>query len=426
MEDRRRAGARRAHRSTPEPFWARTRAIALYPLHGGALYALIALTLCSLLGMLPGIGWILSIVTSLAIYKYAFEILRHTADGYLDAPERGFDIGDGVVVRLFALMIVLGVAVFAALLLTGPVGGLLMLLAVVLLQPGFLISLAMDGSLRRALNPAVSIGLALRIGWPYLAAFGLLFVIQASALGAAAWLQRALPPLVADLAVTVVTIWGLFAAFHLMGYLVYQYHAVLGYEPAADAAGAFARHDPDQRVLDEAEQLVRDGHTEDALQVLRSEVRTRAVSLGVHELYQRLLRGSTRHDERREHTRQYIHRLLQEKQERRALALQREALDTDPDFAPLLPEQATLLAERAQLAGQFRLAADGLQAALRAWPKAPERSVWSLQAALLLAERFGEDAQARDLLEDALNRCDDEMQRSKLQAALRAVTIAPV
>ncbi|MXV09126.1 MULTISPECIES: DUF4013 domain-containing protein [unclassified Xanthomonas] len=426
MEDRRRAGASRAHRSTPEPFWARTRAIALYPLRGGALYALIALTLCSLLGMLPGIGWILGIVTTLAIYKYAFEILRHTADGYLDAPERGFDVGDGVVVRLLALVILLGVAVFAALLLTGPVGGLLMLLAVVLLQPGFLISLAMDGSLRRALNPAVSIGLALRIGWPYLAAFGLLFVIQASALGAATWLQRALPPLVADLAVTVVTIWGLFAAFHLMGYLVYQYHAVLGYEPAADAATAFARHDPDQRVLDEAEHLVRDGHTEDALQVLRSEVRTRAVSLGVHELYQRLLRGSARHDERREHTRQYMHRLLQEKQERRALALQREALDADADFVPLLPEQATLLAERAQLAGQFRLAADGLQAALRAWPTAPERSTWSLQAALLLGERFGEDAQARRLLEDALTRCDDDVQRGKLQAALRAVTIAPV
>jgi hypothetical protein len=221
MEDRHRAGASRARRSTPAPFWTRTRAIALYPLRGGALFALIALTLCRLLGMLPGIGWILGMVTALAIYKYAFEILRHTADGYMEAPERGFDIGDGVVLRLLALMIVLGAVVAAAALLAGPVVGLLTLLAVVLLQPGFLISLAIDGSLRRALNPAVSIGLALRIGWPYLAAFGLLFVIQASALTAARWLQHYLPPLASDLAVGVVTIWGLFSAFHLMGYLVY-------------------------------------------------------------------------------------------------------------------------------------------------------------------------------------------------------------
>ncbi|WIH06254.1 hypothetical protein KHF85_07495 [Xanthomonas translucens pv. graminis] len=425
MEDRHRAGASRACRSTPAPFWTRTRVIALYPLRGGALFALIALTLCRLLGMLPGIGWILGMVTALAIYKYAFEILRHTADGYMEAPERGFDIGDGVVLRLLALMIVLGAVVVAAALLAGPIAGMLTLLAVVLLQPGFLISLAIDGSLRRALNPAVSIGLALRIGWPYLAAFGLLFVIQASALTAANWLQQYLPPLASDLAVGVVTIWGLFAAFHLLGYLVYQYHEVLGYEPAAADDATHARHDPDQRVLDEAEQFVRDGHAVEALQLLRGEVRSRAVSLAVHELYQRLLRSGGRADDLREHSRQYINRLLQEKQERRALALLREALDADPDFAPLLPEQASLLAERAQLAGQFKLALDGLLAARRAWPKAPEFSAWSLGAALLLAERCGDDAQARTLLQDALARCEDEAQRGKLQVALKALTIAP-
>jgi hypothetical protein len=425
MEDHRRAGASRAHRTTLVPFWARTRAIALYPLRGGALFALIALTLCRLLGMLPGIGWILGIVTTLAIYKYAFEILRHTADGYMEAPERGFDIGDGVVLRLLALMIMLGAVVAAAAVLAGPVAGLLMLLAVVLLQPGFLISLAIDGSLRRALNPAVSIGLALRIGWPYLAAFGLLFVIQASALTAARWLRHYLPPLASDLAIGVVTIWGLFAAFHLMGYLVYQYHEVLGYEPAAGNDDAYRRHDPDQRVLDEAEQFVRDGHAPEALQLLRGEVRTRAVSLTVHALYQRLLRNGGRADELRDHTRQYINRLLQDKQERRALALLHEALDTDPDFVPLLPEQASLLAERAQLAGQFKLAVDGLLAACRAWPRAAEFGTWSLSAALLLAERFGDDAQARTLLQGALVHCEDEVQRGKLQAALKALAITP-
>ncbi|NEL81458.1 MAG: hypothetical protein G3W61_34915, partial [Xanthomonas perforans] len=81
------------------------------------------------------------------------------------------------------------------------------------------------------------------------------------------------------------------------------------------------------RLLDEAEQYLRDGHSDEAFQALRGAVRSRAVSLAVHELYQRLLRQHHRNDELREHTRQYINRLLQEKQERRALALQREALD---------------------------------------------------------------------------------------------------
>lgn len=426
MEDRFRARAGHAQRSTPEPFWARTRAIALYPLHGPALWSLIALTLCSVLAMLPVIGWIIGIVTWLAIYKYAFEILRHTADGHMQAPEHGFDVGDGTVLRLMLLMFLLFAAVIAVAMITrSPVLTLLALLAVVLLQPGFVISLAMDGSLRRALNPMVPIELATRIGWPYLAAFGLLFVIQASALTASRWIDQWLPPLVGAPVVTLVGIWGLYAAFHLMGYLVYQYHEELGYEPAGHHNHLPERHAPDQRLLDEAEHFVREGQADTALGMLRVEVRSRAVGLPVHELYHRLLRNSDRGEELREHTQHYIGQLLAEKQERRALALLREALDADPDFTPLLPEQAQQLAERAKLGGQFLLAADTLRAMVVAWPKSPAAAQWSLEAALLLAERFGRDDEARQLLEQALTRCEDESQRRKLEAALKALAISP-
>ncbi|ASY84102.1 hypothetical protein CAI18_15825 [Xanthomonas citri pv. punicae] len=154
-------------------------------------------------------------------------------------------------------------------------------------------------------------------------------------------------------------------------------------------------------------------------------MRSRAVSLAVHELYQRLLRQHHRNDELREHTRQYINRLLQEKQERRALALQREALDIDATFTPLTPEQANLLAERAKMAGQFQLVTDGLLAAIAAWPRDPMLPAWSLDAGVLLAERFGRDDQARAVLQDAMDRCDDEALRAKLDAALKAVTIQP-
>lgn len=417
MEDRRRAAGRA---TAPAPFWTRTRAIALYPLHGSAGWALLALTLCSLLGMLPGIGWIIGIVVALGTYAYAFEILRHTANGHLDAPQYGMDVFDGAVMRLLLAMIVMfaGIAMIAvftrSLMLTG-----IALLAFVLLQPGMVISLAIDGSLRRALNPMVPIELATRIGWPYLAAFGLLFVIQASALTANRWLKTYLPPLVDDLAVMVVSTWGLFAAFHLMGYLVYQYHEALGYEP--DHGELPDRHDPDQRLLDEAEGLVRDGHTAAALDSLRGAVRSRAVSLAVHELYHRLLRQGGRGEAVSEHARQYLSRLLDERQERKALAVMRELLDLDAEFVPARAEQAAQLATRAQQGGQFQLATDILLAALRAWPRAPQAPQWSLDAAMLLAERFSRDDEARSLLQQALDATEDDDLRRKLQAALKAL-----
>ncbi|PPT44656.1 hypothetical protein XarbCFBP8132_01290 [Xanthomonas arboricola] len=149
------------------------------------------------------------------------------------------------------------------------------------------------------------------------------------------------------------------------------------------------------------------------------------MSLAVHELYQRLLRQHHRNDELREHTRQYINRLLQEKQERRALALQREALDGDSTFTPLTPEHATLLAERAKMAGQFQLATDGLLAAIAAWPRDRMMPAWSLDAGLLLGERFGRDEQARAVLQNALAQCDDDALRTKLEAVLKAVAIQP-
>jgi hypothetical protein len=418
MEDR---SHRNSSRSTPEPFWQRLPSITFYPVRGAALYALIALTLCTLLGLLPGIGWILAIVVWVGVYRYAFEILRETANGRLAAPENTLYSSDGTVIRLLAMMILMGIFVVVVAAFLGPIVGLAALAAVVFLQPGCVISLAMDGSLRAALNPATPITLAVRIGWPYLAVFLLLFVIQASALTAGKWLHAVMPPIIGDLVLTFFSIWGLFATFHLLGYMVYQYHDVLGFEPEG-APQPLSRNAPDQALLDEAEHFVRDGHPEAAMDALRAAVRSRAVGLPVHELYHRLLRSKGVSDALREHGRQYITRLLAEKEERQAMQVLRELLETDPDFAPADPGQATTLAERARLSGQLQLQLDAQLAMLKAWPRAPLAPQWAVQAALLLAERYSRDDEARALLEDALGRCEDPEQRRKLEAAQRALS----
>ncbi|RXR05173.1 hypothetical protein [Pseudoxanthomonas composti] len=408
----------------PEPFWQRLPSIMSSPLRGAALYTMLALTALSLLALLPGpIGMIFALMTWLGIYKAAFDILRNTADGFMDAPEvaQG-ELIDGAVLRMLALMILMIALVVALAILVSPILALVAMVLCVFMQPGAVISLAMDGSLRRAANPMVSLGLAVRIGWPYLAAFGLLFVIQASAATARHWLGNVMPPVLGDVVLMLVSIWALFATFHLMGYLVYQYHEELGYSPAAHARVDFQRDAPDQRLLDEAEGHVREGRLDTALEVLRADVRSRAVGLPVHELYQRLLAKSGLAGERAEHARYFLGQLLAEKQDRRALALLRESLEADADFVPLTQEQATHLVERARQSGQSQLTVDALHAMLRAWPRAPEFSQWSLDAALLLAERFGRDDQARALLTVALERCEDPAQRPKLEAALRAVS----
>jgi tetratricopeptide (TPR) repeat protein len=114
---------------------------------------------------------------------------------------------------------------------------------------------------------------------------------------------------------------------------------------------------------------VRDGNNAAAMQRLDEEIRTRAVTPEVHELYRRLLRSSADAAAIEKHAALYLNLLMLEKQERKALGLLRESLTANPDFVPLQVEHGDQLAQRARTLGQAQLALDQWQALLRRHPK---------------------------------------------------------
>ncbi|KIQ98373.1 DUF4013 domain-containing protein [Lysobacter sp. A03] len=404
--------------AAPVPFWQRLRAITSYPLRGAAFSSLLALTLTSLLGLIPVIGLVFTIVVWIGAYKYAFEILRTTADGRMEAPEVVLGTDNGVVIRLIAMQLIFIAVLLLATVVGGPVTGLATIVLIAFLQPGCIMSLAMDGSLPHALNPATPLTLVSRIGWPYMAVFALLFVIQASMFTATVWLAEVMPPVVADLMVSAVSFWALFAAFHLMGYLVYQYHEVLGYVPTGTESLP-GRRSPDTDLLAEAEGYVRDGQLDTALELLRGEIRSRAVGLETHGLYRRLLQQVGNAAGLSEHAREYLNVLVMEKHDRRAIGLLRESLDADSDFVPMHVPMAEQLIERARLSGQKQLALDARLALLRAHPRDPSAPGWALENALQLLERGDRDQEARALLAQARERCEDEILQAKIDAATK-------
>lgn len=412
------------HRATrPVPFWHQLPAITLYPVRGAALYSLLALTFASLLAFIPLVGWLISIVTWLAVYKYAFEILRATANGHMAAPEGSLGVDDGVVPRMILMQLIFFGVVIGLALAVGPAPALIALLVIALMQPGCMMSLSMDGSLRHALNPLTALAIALRVGWPYLAVFCLLFVIQASAATAGVWLSRFLPPVVGGVALNFVSFWGIFAAFHLMGYLVYQFHEELGFQPDRHTHGVVTQDHRDADLLDEAGIHVNEGRNPLALELLRAEVRSRAVSLEVHEVYHRLMHQAGDKAGMADHAGVHINLLLNEKQHRRALAVLAEAMAVDPELLPVQPDQGEHLAGLARMSGQHALAADILQSLLRRHPRHANASQWALDAALLLADRLNRDADAVALLEAARTRCDDPATLEKIDATLKPLRL---
>ena len=60
---------------------------------------------------------------------------------------------------------------------------------------------------------------------------------------------------------------------------------------------------------------------------------------------------------------------------------------------------------------------------LRAHPRHPDASRWGLDAALLLVERSGRDDDARALLQQSLERCEDPGLQSKIEAAMKALQV---
>ncbi len=400
--------------STPAPFWERLPEILSYPLRGAAFICVIVLSLFSLLSLLPGIGWILNIVLWLGTFRYAFEVLVCTAHGQMTAPEITARSDSGTAWRFLALWLLCFVAFAAALMFAGPVVALLLALFLSLFLPGSIMALALDGSFLHAINPATVLQILSRIGAPYFGAFALLMLIQLLAIFAEQWMVYLLPWVSLPLA-TACSAWGAFAAFHLMGYLVFQYHQALGFEPE-EAAGKPRLRTRDTDLMDEAEALVADGQTDAAIARLAEEMRQRAVPIAAHELYRRLLRARSDAPALLQHAGAYLNLLLLEKQHRQALGLVRESLDADRDFTPQQPEDGHLLAQRARDGGQAQLAIDMWRAMLKRWPRDPARVDWALEVAALLAQR-DQPGQARQLLQYAARGLDPEP-AARIEAAL--------
>ena len=407
-------------RSIP-PFWSIPGRFAAYPFRGASLTMLIGLSLAQVLTLTAFIGWIIGLLLLGAAYKYAFTILRETAHGRLDPPGGALDAPDSLLLQ-FVVVQLLGIAaVMLTAVLVSPAASLWVLLCFALIQPGITLSLAMDESLAAALNPITWLALLSRLGWPYLALAVLLFAFQFSAAWAAGALTGALPGLLAEVVSQAWFLWGLFATFHVMGYVLYQYHEALGFEPRAHVFDAQRPKGRDQQLIVDAEQLIDAGDAQAALGLLREASRERALGFDVHDLYRRLLREHGSADERLSHGRQLVKQMMIEGQIRPALGLLRECLDLDPAFAPMQPEHGTQLAEQASLMGQSALASDLLAALRAAYPKDPLRPHWALLEAQVLIERLGRDADARAVLNAALPLCEDADLRARLEALLLAI-----
>lgn len=380
------------------PFWNRLREISLYPLRGDALMTIGLLALGRLFTLLP-FGWLINIAIWVGVYKYAFEVLRNSANGRTEPPVGSLNVDEAMGRRAISLQIGFVALNVLGYLLFGFVGGAIVSVLLAFGLPGAFMSLAMDENVLHALNPATWLQVMARLGWPYFVAAGLCLVINASMANAQALLLPFLPYMIALIVFYFLAHYAVVATFHLMGYLIYQYHDELGYEVVAQPQARRASDDPDQTLLDQSAELVRAGKPEDAATLLREHIRERGGSDAVHTQYRKLLRVAGNNEELLRHGREYVTTLLAQDKDKRALDIVRECGEIDPTFAPTQAADVTRLAHKAADWGLTQVAIRLLSGFHKRFPKSADIPKNYLLVAKLMHDKLGQDAEAQALLQ---------------------------
>lgn len=384
------------------PFWERLRAMLAYPLQSEALLTISVLAGLRLFGLIPGAaGWILNLLITVGLLRYAAEVLTASANGETDAPN-GYSTPDEVgwtVLKVQILLLLLAVFTWAvgAYLGLGTLSFVLPFL-IALGTPAALIFAAIDQDTLGSLNPLMWLQTIVRIGWPYVAAALLCVLILYSEANAKALALPFLPGPLATVGHYFIAHYATIVTFHLLGYLVYQYRDALGFEIAEKPKSLGRPRDPDQGVLDDSERLAADGDTQGAARVLGEHINERGATDAVHARYRKLLALHKDSAALTCHSRQYLNVLIAHDRWREALDFWSECRNGDPALWPSDPDQVLELVDKARELGKPELAVKFASGFGRDHAKHGSVPAVHLSLAKALAGQMNQREEARKLL----------------------------
>jgi tetratricopeptide (TPR) repeat protein len=333
-------------RNLIEPFWNRMPRIFSYPVSMHALILMSVLAVATLLFSGPGFfNAALSGVIWMIVIKYSFEALKATARGNLKPPAITAETISQDFLQVFkqfgiyfAIFIAFGWISATA----GILAGFAFMIAALYFVPSMIIILVTSGSLMHALNPVVFVGLAFRIGWAYLLMYFFLFLLASAPAYLSQYIIRFLPEdlhlLLFGFAKSFYTI----VSYHLMGYVILQYHEKIGYEvayedfrdPDSEDYGS-PKIDPDANVLREVAPLIQGGKLDEAISAIQKLTEEQEIAgVTLSERYYNLLKMRKRKAEMLKHGVKHLDILVENNQREKALAVFVECRKLDAAFLP--------------------------------------------------------------------------------------------
>lgn len=394
------------------PFWQRLPKFFLYPMQLGSMLRIAGYSVVAGFSMFlpPPFGGLLRAILWIVFLKYAFVVMERTANGQFDEPNdlNGNEGGDvAQVMRQFGLFMILGLVVGLLAYMFGSTGYVLGSLMLSVVMPAGIMIIAVSSSLPQALNPFQILFYMGTIRSPYFALCFFIFSLS----GSGEWVQGFLYThmdswLVLPL-LGFVEFYFTLIIYHMMGYAVYQYHEKLGLHAAVSFEDAQAKQSTGKTVdpiYAKLGALLAEGHHDEAIDLLREELRTRWESNELHERYQKLLFASGKQIPAMQHAREFINKLVNEKRMFQALDLCEQWLKLDPAFHLQDSFHVHVLATAARMAGRYRLALDLMRGFDRRYLQHEHIPSIYFLSAQILSENFQRNQEATLILQAVQNK----------------------
>ncbi len=337
-------------------------------------------------------GFAASIILNAMMFKYAFVVLQQTSRGNMEPPPLDSQTiaGDYDLPFKFYGLILAYVFIASDLYAHGwETLGALFVFVGLLLAPASIMALALNESFIDALNPAILWRLVVRIGWSYLALYGLIFVLQAARSNATQILAGELH-------------WGFYyfvsgyftiLTFHVMGYILYQNHELVG-QPVEEDENEIS----DQR-FHHYQNMMEIGNVEAAIAELEQLVEEYPDDLDVHQRLHSLCLLEKRGDKLSAHANFYLRLLLRRGRYAQAAEIHMDCLSLHVSCVPDDAEGYYRLAQALTRSGQHKQMVKLLNGLHKHFP----RSEFIPHAYFLMARTLSESLNKDELAINTLN-----------------------
>ncbi|MCF8026485.1 MAG: tetratricopeptide repeat protein [Desulfobacteraceae bacterium] len=406
-----------------KPFWERLPRFFVYPLTPGTVIYMAILAL----GGLVFRNWMVQFICWVLLLNYAYVALKNTASGNLNPPRVDEMIsGDflGVVLPvvkqavLVFVLILLGVFVAGR---TGIFGGLVYLVLVMFLLPSMIIVLVNTESLLTALNPAAFLALPFKIGKAYFIMFVFLAILFFAPGALLQWLLPYLPVWLGAYMMSFAENYYTVISYHLMGYVLLQYHETLGYEMDADDIRDASRREPefpDEPAVREAKMvdvLCREGELESAVEHIRQwHSQGGEFTADLARQYFQLLKNKNDASGMLEHAPEYLDLAVAEGRKDEALEVYDTCRKIDRNFS-VNPPALFKIGEWMAEAGRFKDALKIFSRLIKRFPEADEVPLSYFRLAQLYYDRLMDADRARKIMRALVKKFPDHEMNPKFQ-----------